>query len=85
MRELWKNLQTSTTSYQSDLLQLNGLPKRAPQEMANKLKTDQDYKENQADKITEYAEKRGIEIMRTYADEGKSGGRIGHPPSDPPT
>ena len=32
--------------------------------------------ENQADKITEYAERRGIEIVRTYADEGKSGLRI---------
>lgn len=32
--------------------------------------------ENQADKITEYAERRGIEIIRTYADEGKSGLRI---------
>jgi DNA invertase Pin-like site-specific DNA recombinase len=32
--------------------------------------------ENQADKITEYASKRGIEIIRTYADEGKSGLRI---------
>lgn len=28
---------------------------------------------NQADKIREYAEKRGIEIVRTYADDGKSG------------
>lgn len=25
---------------------------------------------NQADKIREYAEKRGIEIVRTYADDG---------------
>ena len=37
--------------------------------------------ENQADKITKYAERRGIEIVRTYADEGKIGlrseGRIG--------
>ncbi len=32
--------------------------------------------ENQADKIVEYAERRGIEIIRTYADEGKSGLRI---------
>jgi DNA invertase Pin-like site-specific DNA recombinase len=32
--------------------------------------------ENQADKIVEYAAKRGIEIIRTYADEGKSGLRI---------
>jgi len=28
---------------------------------------------NQADKIQEYADRRGIEIVRTYADEGKSG------------
>ena len=28
---------------------------------------------NQADKILEYAQRRNIEIVRTYADEGKSG------------
>mgnify|MGYP001608821578 CR=1 FL=1 len=32
--------------------------------------------ENQGDKIREYAERRGIEIVRTYADAGKSGLRI---------
>src|SRR5258708_2332055 len=32
--------------------------------------------ENQADAIRLYAEKRGLEIVRTYADEGKSGLRI---------
>jgi DNA invertase Pin-like site-specific DNA recombinase len=32
--------------------------------------------ENQGDKIREYAERRGIEIVATYADEGKSGLRI---------
>jgi hypothetical protein len=32
--------------------------------------------ENQAAKIREYAERRGIGIVRTYADEGKSGLRI---------
>ena len=32
--------------------------------------------ENQRDKIREYAARRGIEIVRTYADEGKSGLRI---------
>lgn len=32
--------------------------------------------QNQADKIREYAAHRGIEIIRTYADEGKSGLRI---------
>ena len=33
--------------------------------------------QNQADKIQEYAHKRGIEIIKTYADEGKSGLSIG--------
>ena len=32
---------------------------------------------NQGDKIKEYADKRGIEIVRTYADDGKSGLPIG--------
>lgn len=32
--------------------------------------------ENQGDKIREYAARRGIEIVRTYADAGKSGLRI---------
>ncbi|MFP5336962.1 MAG: recombinase family protein [Gammaproteobacteria bacterium] len=32
--------------------------------------------ENQADKIREYAQRRGIEIVRTYTDAGKSGLRI---------
>jgi len=32
--------------------------------------------ENQSDKIREYAARRGIEIIRTYADSGKSGLRI---------
>ncbi|MGV0984376.1 MAG: recombinase family protein [Limnohabitans sp.] len=33
--------------------------------------------ENQADKIREYAARRNLEIVRTYADEGKSGLNIG--------
>ena len=33
--------------------------------------------QNQADKIQEYADKRGIEIVKTSADEGKSGLSIG--------
>lgn len=33
--------------------------------------------ENQADKIREYAAQRGVDIIRTYADEGKSGLNIG--------
>jgi DNA invertase Pin-like site-specific DNA recombinase len=32
--------------------------------------------ENQADAILQYAERRGLEVIRTYADEGKSGLRL---------
>jgi DNA invertase Pin-like site-specific DNA recombinase len=32
--------------------------------------------ENQADAIRQYADSRGFEIVRTYADEGKSGLRV---------
>lgn len=32
---------------------------------------------NQSDKIKEYEKQRNIEIVRTYADEGKSGLSIG--------
>ncbi len=32
--------------------------------------------QNQADKVKEYAEQRGIDIIRTYADEDRSGLRI---------
>ena len=32
--------------------------------------------ENQADAIREYAQKRGFRVVRTYADEGRSGLRI---------
>ena len=32
---------------------------------------------NQFDKIREYAEKRGIEIIKTYANDGNSGLSIG--------
>jgi DNA invertase Pin-like site-specific DNA recombinase len=48
-------------------------PTRAAQYV--RMSTDlQKYStENQAAKIREYAEQRGIEIVRTYADEGKSG------------
>lgn len=32
--------------------------------------------ENQADAIRQYAERRGLEVVRTYADEGRSGLRL---------
>ncbi len=37
--------------------------------------------ENQADKIKEFAEAHGMEIVRTYADEGKSCPSVGERPS----
>jgi DNA invertase Pin-like site-specific DNA recombinase len=36
----------------------------------------QQFSFNQADAIRSYAERRGIEIIRTYADEGRSGLRL---------
>ena len=49
--------------------------KRTPAAMYVRMSTEhQQYStENQADIVREYAEKRGFEIVETYADEGKSG------------
>ena len=54
----------------------NGKPKRAAQYL--RMSTDhQKYStENQADAIAEFARSRGMEIVKTYADEGKSGLRL---------
>ena len=49
---------------------------RAAQYVRMSTEHQQYSTENQADKIREYADHRGIEIVRTYADEGKSGLRI---------
>ena len=49
---------------------------RAAQYVRMSTEHQQYSTENQADKIREYASRRGIEIIRTYADEGKSGLRI---------
>jgi DNA invertase Pin-like site-specific DNA recombinase len=49
---------------------------RAAQYVRMSTEHQQYSTENQADKIREYAARRGIEIVRTYADEGKSGLRI---------
>lgn len=46
---------------------------RAAQYVRKPTEHQQYSTNNQADKIREYAEKRGIEIVRTYADDGKSG------------
>ncbi len=49
---------------------------RAAQYVRMSTEHQQYSTENQADKIREYAARRGIEIVRTYADAGKSGLRI---------
>ncbi len=49
---------------------------RAAQYVRMSTEHQQYSTENQGDKIREYAARRGIEIVRTYADEGKSGLRI---------
>lgn len=46
---------------------------RAAQYVRMSTEHQQYSTENQADKVREYAVRRGIEIVRTYADEGKSG------------
>src|SRR5574340_1124506 len=49
---------------------------RAAQYVRMSTEHQQYSTENQADKIREYAARRGIGIVKTYADEGKSGLRI---------
>ena len=54
-------------------------PKRLRAAQYVRMSTDQQQysTQNQADKIAEYAKRRNIDIVRTYADEGKSGLSIG--------
>lgn len=55
----------------------NLLPRMRAAEYVRMSTEHQQYStENQGDKIREYAQRRGIEIVTTYADEGKSGLRI---------
>ena len=58
-------LETDQTSY------------RAAQYVRMSTEHQQYSTNNQADKILEYAQRRNIEIVRTYADEGKSGLSLG--------
>ncbi|OMS46653.1 serine recombinase [Burkholderia pseudomallei] len=52
------------------------LPLRAAEYVRMSTEHQQYSTENQRDRIREYAARRGLEIVRTYADEGKSGLRI---------
>ena len=53
------------------------VPRRAAQYVRMSTEHQQYSTENQGDKIKEYAARHGFEIVRTYADEGKSGLNIG--------
>ena len=59
--------------------QINPQPNalRAAQYVRMSTEHQQYSTNNQADKILEYAQRRNIEIVRTYADEGKSGLSLG--------
>lgn len=48
-------------------------PKRAAQYVRMSTEHQRYSTENQSDEIKRYAEQRGIEIVRTYSDQGKSG------------
>lgn len=52
------------------------IPTKAAQYVRMSTEHQQYSTENQADKIVEYAERRNLQIVRTYADEGKSGLKI---------
>ncbi|UBM11020.1 recombinase family protein [Cupriavidus metallidurans] len=53
-----------------------GITQRAVEYVRMSTEHQQYSTENQRDKIREYANRRGLEIIRTYADEGRSGLRI---------
>ncbi len=54
----------------------NQPPKRAAEYVRMSTEHQKYSTDNQAAEIRAYAERRGFEIVRTYADEGKSGLRI---------
>lgn len=58
---------------QLDFTEGGAIPLRAVQYVRMSTEHQQYSTENQAEKIREYAERRSIEIVRTYADAGKSG------------
>ncbi|HVW29255.1 MAG TPA: recombinase family protein [Polyangiaceae bacterium] len=55
---------------------MSGTPIRAAQYVRMSTEHQQYSTENQSDVLLEYAKKRGLEIVRTFSDSGKSGLRI---------
>ena len=56
--------------------ELSGKPVRAAQYVRMSTEHQKYSTENQSEALQQYAAQRGIEIIRTYADEGKSGLRL---------
>jgi len=64
------------TNYEPDNNAMPSETKPAAQYIRMSTEHQQYSTENQADAIRQYAQKRGFEIVTTYADEGRSGLRI---------
>lgn len=67
---------TLMSSRKSATVETRSAPVRAAQYVRMSTEHQKYSTENQADIIQAYAERRGFEIVKTYADEGKSGLRI---------
>lgn len=67
---------TLMSSRKSAPMETRSAPVRAAQYVRMSTEHQKYSTENQADIIQVYAERRGFEIVKTYADEGKSGLRI---------
>lgn len=70
----WVEIMQTDNQNMGAMAQTTGL--RAAEYVRMSTEHQQYSTENQRDKIREYAIRRGLEIVRTYADEGKSGLRI---------
>lgn len=64
------------SSWETDPTVSRGVPVRAAQYVRMSTEHQKYSTENQADIIQAYAERRGFEIVETYADQGKSGLKI---------
>lgn len=63
-------------SSKPELSSVEGTSLRAAEYVRMSTEHQQYSTQNQVDKIREYAARRGIQVVKTYADEGKSGLRI---------
>src|SRR4030095_6537072 len=80
--ELWPSFRTALMSWcvaptsSRTTAVWNAMPERAAEYVRMSTEHQRYSTENQSEAIREYAARRDIEIVRTYADEGKSGLRL---------